>query len=159
MMKENEKTITPVENIGIETANEISKGRFNNSQDDRHANALLEALLDMIAINKTNIAIVKKESDTNAYVAKSCSDAEKAYIHSLLQEKERQGITPEELSNLNNHLEAALIRINDQAQETRQQIINSPYRDSFNWKSATFWGIFIVSGVFLLNEIVSKKAA
>ena len=69
---------------------------YEYDYDREQRGKILDTINSAVAIEKTNAAIAKKEVDTSAYAAKTHVDSEKAYIDSLLKEKDRKGITPEE---------------------------------------------------------------
>ena len=87
----------------------------------------------IIETYKMETAIAKKEADTSAHATKSHIDSEKAFVESLLREKERKDITPQEREDLNNRIEAAEIRMHEAEKEARQQTEESPYRRSITW--------------------------
>lgn len=96
---------------------------YKRNQGDK----VIKVLQDKVAIAKNNSTIAKKEVDTYFYVNKSNTDAEISYMESLINEKDRPGITTDELKNINDKIEAASIRLHECASATRQQVENSPY--------------------------------
>ncbi|MCR5811681.1 MAG: hypothetical protein K6G34_09935 [Lachnospiraceae bacterium] len=99
---------------------------------------ILDTINSAVAIEKTNAAIAKKEVDTSAYATKTHVDSERAYIDSLLKEKDRKGITPEELAILDEKIEAAQIRLQESERESRRQVDESLYQ-----KPTNVWGVVI----------------
>lgn len=95
---------------------------YEYDYDREQRGKILDTINSAVAIEKTNAAIAKKEVDTSAYAAKTHVDSEKAYIDSLLKEKDRKGITPEELDILNEKIEAAQIRLQESERESRRQV-------------------------------------
>ena len=111
---------------------------YEYDYDREQRGKILDTINSAVAIEKTNAAIAKKEVDTSAYAAKTHVDSEKAYIDSLLKEKDRKGITPEELDILNEKIEAAQIRLQESERESRRQVDESPYQKPIN-----AWGVVI----------------
>ena len=69
--------------------------------------------------------------------------SENAYIASLLKEKERKGITPEETAVLNNRIEEAQIRLQASEREARRQAEESPYRGPIPWGKVFKWVLIV----------------
>lgn len=111
---------------------------YEYDYDREQRGKILDTISSAVAIEKTNAAIAKKEVDTSAYAAKTHVDSERAYIDSLLKEKDRKGITSEELAILDEKIEAAQIRLQESERESRRQVDESPYQKPIN-----VWGVVI----------------
>lgn len=113
-------------------------------------------------IEKANLSIAKKETDTCATVAKIHAEMTKRHIESLLDEKRCENLTFEQRCVLNDRIENALADLNEQENRARNQVENSPYRKSFPWKSVvmfTFCGVAAAYGGPRLYKFIMKTAA
>lgn len=126
MVVEPEKEIEPVEVID-------DRDYYDRERVEKRKDKIVDSIHKGIETYKMETAIAKKEADTSAHATKAHIDSEKAFVESLLREKERKDITPQEREDLNNRIEAAEIRMHEAEKETRQQTEESPYRRSINW--------------------------
>ena len=119
---------------------EYDRDRYENRVDK-----FTDLLHKFADIEKSNAAIAKKEADLSVYATRNYIDAEHSYIESLLAEKNRKGITPEEIDAINNRTEAALWRMKDSETEARRQTEESPY-----WKPVDWWKVAGIAGSIVL---------
>lgn len=126
MVVEPEMETEPVEVID-------DRDYYDRERVEKRKDKIVDSIHKGIETYKIETAIAKKEADTCAHVTKSHIDSEKAFVESLLREKERKDTTTQEREDLNNRIEAAEIRMHEAEKEARQQTEESPYRRSINW--------------------------
>lgn len=136
----------------------IYSSDYNRENYERRLDQFYDMIYTFVMIDKNNAAIAKKEADTCTFTAKAHIDMEQAYIKSLLRDKYREDITPEEQSELNDRIEAAQIRMKAQNRESRRQAEKSPYRKAFDWKKVLLC-LTLMGGGFALHWGFQKRVA
>ena len=125
---------------------EYVDGRVYDEREEQRKDKIVDSIHKVAETVKTEAAIAKKEADTSAHATKTHIDSENAYIASLLKEKERKGITPEETAVLNDRIEEAQIRLQESEREARRQAEESPYRRPIPWGKVIKW-VAIAGGI------------
>lgn len=136
MVAEPEKEIEPVEVID-------DRDYYDRERVEKRKDKIVDSIHKGFETYKMETAIAKKEADTSAHATKSHIDSEKAFVESLLREKERKDITAQEREDLNNRIEAAEIRMHEAEKEARQQAEDSPYRRSINWGKVALGAVLV----------------
>lgn len=125
---------------------EVIDPRVYDEREELRKDKIVDSIHKVAETVKTEAAIAKKEVDTGAHVTKAHTDVESEYIKSLLKEKERKGITPEECAAIDDRIEEALKRMNEQDNEARRQAEESPYRRPIPWGKVIKW-VAIAGGI------------
>ncbi len=141
-MKENKNMIVSVENDQFVT---VEDNLFQEDYSDREGFKLIK---DVVAVAKMDATIAKKETDAYVHLTKVNADTEKAFIDSLIKDKERENISAEDLANINQQIVDANIRLSRLTSENVEYIEKSPYHRSINLKKIAIWGtVILVSGL------------
>lgn len=138
-------------------------GEYDNREYDerveKRKDKAIDAVKNITVAVKNESIIAKKEADTSAEVTKTHVNAESDYVKSLLKEKEREDITPEECADINNRIEESLKRMNEQDKEARRQVEESPYRKSIPWGKVTLLAVAVVGLGYGGYKILPKLVA
>lgn len=123
---------------------EYVDGQVYDECEEQRKDKIADSIHKVAETVKAEAAIAKKEVDTSTHVTKVHIAAENEYIKSLLKEKERKGITPEECAAIDDRIEGSLKRMNDQDNETRRQAEESPYRKPIPWGKVVLFTVAVI---------------
>ena len=147
-MEKNTKLIPYDTDYEICEKSSITAQPFTGSVPQKDIDKALSIIADAIAITETEVAIEKKEVDTAAYATKSHIELEKAVVSFLINDCKREGITPEELKENKERIEAAELRIKEESENARNSLEKSAYRTAGKWKLPVSIVAIFVAGCF-----------
>ena len=138
---------------------EVIDPRVYDEREELRKDKIVDSIHKVAETVKTEAAIAKKEADTSAHATKTHIESENAYIASLLKEKERKGITPEETAVLNDRIEEAQIRLQESEREARRQAEESPYRKPIPWGKVSLFALAAAGLGYGGYKIIPKLVA
>ncbi len=158
MIEDTTTTLTVQHNDGADYADNLCYSEYGQKYNKQNSDQIFEDYSKVINIIKSSVAISKKEADTCAYISKKHTDMEVKYVESLLEEKERKDITPEEVTKIDERIEKSLLRMEVQEEESRTQLEKSPYRKTFDWTvRLLFLSTLCVGYAIVIKREIAQK--
>lgn len=126
---------------------------YNSAYNDFPVNQFMDLLNKVVMIEKSNVAIAKKGADTSAYISKVYVDSVQEYINYLIGENRKKDIMSEEREKNNIYIENALLRLQEESQESRRQPEEGLFSKVFLWGMVLLGGVLCIGGCVACNRV------